>query len=185
MLELMSGSEAVATEKKPKRLWLLVAVTAIVLSAVTLGILLQLRSQPPIPAEIQQQLDFSPFIVVSNNKNSKVVVTSYKYDKSNMLLSFIIVYGGETFTVSEQSSPSEFTDIPDAYQKLLDELNSYETVQTFNGPLSLTHPKADPLTTGLLNSSGVLMFIRANQQSVSDGDWRNIVESMSIYKIVH
>lgn len=175
----------VETTKAGRKRWLLAGVATAALLLVIVGILgLYIwLTQPPIPRSIVNELDFSPMVLV-NNQSGRMWVTNYTYDKETKLFSFILHrQPNESFTFSEQSTPSEFSDVPDFYQKLLDKLNSYSTVQTFNGAVNLTKPPGGTTTGIVVTQKGVLMFIKSTGAEPSQDDWRSVVESLDIYKI--
>ncbi len=185
MLVVMAASQARASKSKKRRLIVIPIGAVLFLLAVgATTAVSKWYNRSPIPETIQNELTFSPFILV-DGQDGKMLTTSYKYDKKNELLSFVIHRApSEQFTLSEQPTPDEFGDIPTFYPKLLDKLNSYSTVQTSNGTLNLTRPSGGAIT-GILNARGILMFVRSDGATPTDDDWRIVVESLDIYKVQH
>jgi hypothetical protein len=134
-----------------------------------------------VPEEIASQLDFSPFVVMTPKKNN-MQVYSYKYDPDTKTLSYIVrLHDSRQLTFNEQASPSNFDEIPELYSKLLDGLNRYADISTSNGRLYLTRPK-DGKQVGVLNERGVLLFVRANTQDLSEQQWKSLIERLEIEK---
>lgn len=156
-----------------------VILTSGLVTGAVVGTIYLVQRQGILPQNIQRQLDFKPFVVSSNSTSLHVNKSSYKYDPSQQGLSFTISadsYG--LLTVSEQTTPQAFIDIPDYYTKLLDTLNRYSVFDDSLGTVYLIHPK-DQKTgqTAVLNASGVLMFVRSTKD-LSDEQWRQIFNQL-------
>ena len=166
-----------------RRVWLTVAIVAAVLIiGGGAGLFVTSRNRQPIPAGISKQLSFSPF-VLAKSRAGGATAGSYKYDKSQGVFSFVLMLPNKhAFTVSEQASPQNFSEIPGLYTKLLDGLNQFDTVSTFNGTLTLTRPGGNA-EAGVLNDKGVLMFIRTTAKQVGKDEWKQVTEMMDIDKL--
>ena len=113
--------------------------------------------QTPLPDSIRTQVHFPVFLPVSN---IAIDQSSYRYDKSQQVLSFTgHLIDGQAVTFAEQPAPSSFTDIPNFYQKFLQQLYEYESFDGLNGTVHITHPK-DAGQAAVLNSKGTLVFAR-------------------------
>jgi hypothetical protein len=113
----------------------------------------------------------------------KIEEDTYKYDASQKGLSYIAA--GSDFgrlTISQQPTPQSFIDIPNLYDKLVDNLNRYGVFQNPLGTVYLTRPDGQKSgQTAVLNSNGVLMFVRS-EKNLDDGQWRSIFNQISLDK---
>jgi hypothetical protein len=178
----MSTSSSDETAKKRPLFFALIIFGVMFLAAdAVIGIYL-LKPKPPIPKNIQSQLDFTPYLIQPDT-GVTIDKGSYKYDLSQKGLSFIAT--GKDFgklTVSEQATPQQFIDIPEVYSKLVDKLNRYGAFDNDMGTVYLTRPD-DQRTgqTAVINSKGVLMFVRSSK-NLSDDQWRKLFGSFVLEK---
>lgn len=142
----------------------------------------RLSPSPPIPGDIQNKLEFKPYLT-DTKKGLTVDKSSYKYDQGKKTLSYIIhSYEYGNLIVSEQPTPQQFIDIPDVYNKVIDGLNRYSVFQNQLGTVYLTRPSDQKSgQTAVLNSSGVLMFVRSDK-NLSDDQWRSIFNQINLEK---
>lgn len=178
---MLGSKRYVAGERQQTRLPLILAVLAVLVIAGCTLLIWELRHRPlPVSPAIAAQLSFSPFVVT---KESGATVVSQKYDPGSQVYFFIMqTADGKKYTVSEQSTPVNFSELPELYTKLLDGLHKYDTVETVNGTVSLVHP-SDGESEAVLNEKGVLMFVRADSPGVSKVVWKRVIESFDIYKL--
>lgn len=139
-----------------------------------------LRQVSPIPASIDQELQFTPFIFTSTG-GIPVMSSSYSYDPSNRVLRFTLssTKTGK-ITVSEQTTPPQFIDIQDYASKLIDSLNRYSAFDNEFGTVYLTKPKT--ILRGqiaILNANGVLLFAQS-YKDLSDDEWRQIFQHIRL-----
>jgi hypothetical protein len=176
------GRRYIAGERQRNQLPLILSVLVLLIVAGSSLVIWEFQHKPqPVAADIVKQLSFSPFVVT---KGSGATVLSQKYDPTSQVYFFVMeTADGKRFTVSEQSTPVNFSEIPELYTKLLDGLNKYDTVETVNGTVSLTHPKTGG-AQAVLNEKGVLMFVRSDSGELSSkAAWKRVVESFDIYKL--
>lgn len=178
---MIGGKRYIAGERQRTQLPLVLAILAILIVAGLTVVVWEVRHRPqPIPLTIARQLSFSPFLVT---KDSGARVLSQKYDPTSQVYFFVIqTVDGNKYTVSEQSTPVNFSEIPELYTKLLDGLHKYDTVETINGTVSLAHP-GQGQAEAILNEKGVLMFVRSDSGEVSKATWKRVIESFDIYKL--
>ena len=161
-----------------KRLWLVLGVV-VPIGAIAVTIML-LAPKNPIPGPLRAELTSTLF--VPSGPEVAVDRSSAKYDKTTKLLSFTVAYAGAQLVISEQPTPSQFTDIPDVYTKLVDGLNNYESFDVSVGTVHLTKPKQlGGKEAAVLNAQGTLMFVKADVDRTSD-QWRiffNHIEASS------
>jgi hypothetical protein len=134
-----------------------------------------------IPANIKKQVTF----VIFYPQNNSVVQVNKKtllYEPDKKLLSYTGKFAGSgtSFTLSEQTTPDSFVDIPQAYTKLLSSLNQYDSFGTANGTVALTHPKElNGGESAVMNAKGTLLFVRPSGTVTSD-DWRRLFNNLQV-----
>jgi hypothetical protein len=71
-------------------------------------------------------------------------------------------------------------DIPAAYTKLLSSLNQFDSFDSPNGTVALTHPKElNGAESAVMNAKGTLLFVRPNG-NVSSDDWRRLFNNLHV-----
>ncbi|MEO6513160.1 MAG: hypothetical protein ABIO22_00615 [Candidatus Saccharimonadales bacterium] len=175
------GKRYIAGERQRSQLPLILTVLAVLVIAGIALVIWEVQHRPqPVAPNIVSQLSFSPFVIT---KGSGGAVLSQKYDAASGVYFFVMkTADGKQFTVSEQNTPVNFSEIPELYTKLLDGLHKYDTIETVNGTVSLAHPKQGE-SQAILNEKGVLMFIRSDSGELSKAAWKRVIESFDIYKI--
>ena len=129
------------------------------------------RAQALIPDYITKQLEFV-LIYPGGQYREAVNTNSLKYDPTNKVLSFTITLRGSGLTVTEQATPSAFSDIPQYYDKLVQRMNGYKTLDTYNGKVDLTKPtSANGDQVAVFNNRGTLLFAHATHD-ISEDQWR-------------
>lgn len=178
---MVGSKKYIAGERQRTRLPLVLSILAVLITVGITALIWEIRHQPqPISPAIEKQLNFSPFVV---SKGSGATVLSQKYDASSQVYFFVMQRpDGQKFTVSEQASPVNFSEIPELYTKLLDGLHKYDAIETTNGTVSLAHPQPGQ-SEAILNEKGVLMFVRSDSGELSNVTWKHVIESMDIFKI--
>jgi hypothetical protein len=148
--------------------------------AITMLVLLALP-KPPIPHRLQKQLTSTLFVPTSGKINHG----SAKYDPQLRLLSYIVTAQGDSVTVSEQASPESFTDVPQAYQKVVDGMNDYSDFDTGIGTVHLTRPASlHGKQAAVLNAKGTLMFAKPDHD-LSIDRWRRFFNSFDVESANH
>ena len=153
----------------------IIALTAA--GAITVAVLL-LLPKPPIPGPIKQQLTSTLLVP----KNSRVAVDrqSAKYDTSLKLLTFNATAFGKQLVVSEEPTPDEFVDVPQAYQKVLDSMNDYSDFDTAIGSVHLARPSnLHGKQAAVLNAKGTLLFAKP-AGDLSTDQWRQFFNSFDV-----
>ena len=137
--------------------------------------------QPIIPISIHKQLSFSPLAYTGG---SSYEAGSYKYDSKEKILSYIIKSDdGNIITVSEQSQPPQFTEIPEYKDKFLDNvMKRYDSVQSLNGVVYLTHPSKQKKQVAVIIDKGLIVFMSANKD-LSETEWRKLADNMAIERV--
>ena len=89
---------------------------------------------------------------------------------------------GVKISFSEQPTPGSIVDIPQVYDKLVDSLQPYNTFDSVNGKVALTHPNnLNGGQTAVMNDKGTLIFVRPTKD-LTDTEWRQVFNSLSILR---
>jgi len=141
-------------------------------------VVLLLLPKPPIPGSIKKQL--ASTLLVPKDSRFLVDRQSAKYDASLKLLTFNTTVFGKQVVISEQPSPSTFTDIPDYYSKLVNGMNDYSDFDTAVGTIHLTRPiQLGGKQAAVLNAKGTLLFAKS-ATDLSDDQWRQFFNTFDI-----
>ena len=162
-----------------RRSWMIVTpvVLVVIAAAVILGIKL---STPIVPGAIKKQV--SIVILYPSSDGFKVEAGSWKYNSSLGLLSYLVSRGNTKLTISEQSSPPEFSEVPGTLDRLTSHLNTYSDFDTIQGHAYLTHPiELKGGQSALMNTKGTLLFAKPNH-ALSDSEWRDFFNSLDIIR---
>lgn len=124
---------------------------------------------PIIPAGISTQLLFP---VLAPNSAAGYTLDTFNYDKDTGVLSFTAHGPVANFTITEQATPDNFTEIPEYFDKLVESLLEYKRFDTELGRVSLTRPKEfSGQQAGVINARGTLMFSRPDKE-LTEEEWR-------------
>jgi len=165
--------------------WLKTGVVLILGVAIGVGVVLGWlhfkSSSSPIPKNIKKQLSFI-VLYPAPDPNTKVNKATFKYDSQNGVFSFVVLTYGISNTITEQSTPDPFNDIPNYYQTFVTKLRSYSTFDTDIGKVDLTRP--DSLNGGqaaVMNSKGVLLFAHPTKDLTKE-QWQHFFNSLETIK---
>lgn len=148
----------------------IVAIAAVV-------VVIHIYDQPPIPAPIRDQVKFA---ILLPTENVIIDQTSYKYDRSQQILSFTgRLTDGQSVTFAEQATPEPFNDIPNFYQQLLQNMFEYESFDGLNGTVYLTHPKGAG-QAAVINTKGTLVFARVARDETKQ-TWNTVFNDLALY----
>lgn len=168
-------------KRSKKVLFASVAVLAVLLIVSLVAILVVATKVAPVPKDIEKQLTFSPFIV-AKSETRDIKMSDFTFDSSNKVLRYNVrLSESAQFSINEQQSPPNFTEIPELFKKTVDQLNPYATIETFNGTTHLTKP-SQVGQTAVMNEKGVFILIQSKSDQ-SDETWKRLVESFDIYRI--
>ena len=137
-----------------------------------------------VPSDIRKDLEFSPLVPVKNT--GEISASSFKISSSEndtQTLSYILQSGDATVTVTQQTQPSQFVDIPEYKERFLSGVvKQYKTVQTTNGVIYLGKgDKEDSMTLAVMLEKGLLVFMNPSTE-LNDSEWRTIGDSLTIEK---
>jgi hypothetical protein len=154
-----------------------IACLVIGMIIVFLGAILYFN-QPIIPGDIRSQATFT--IYASRDTIVRINKPTIKYDKTLKDLSFTAHYDQTTLTFSEQPSPSQFADIPDAYPRLIAGLGQYAQFEDQIGTIYLAKSaKLANKQVAVTNSKGTLMFIKS-EKNLSEDQWKIIFNHLQL-----
>jgi hypothetical protein len=164
--------------RKPA-LWIAAAVC--LAAAIAAGLFIVLHNRSELPAAIRRQVHFGVFM--PDSAQARVQPATMVYDGQEQSLSYVsTMTDGTTLTVSEQATPQSFSDIPQAYDKVVDTMNRYAVLDTISGKVYLTKPRnADHKQVAVFNNRGTLLFMRASG-NLSDDRWRQLFNGLRLVK---
>lgn len=152
----------------------------VILGAI-LGYIQWQKSEQVIPSDINKQVSF---VIFWPYKAASAIPdkTTLKYDATNKLLSYLAYTSDKIkLTISEQSSPEVFSDVPQAYDKFTSDLQQYSSFDSLSGKVYLTHPKElKGGQTAVMNVKGTLVFVRPDK-NLSDDTWRNLFNNLQVF----
>jgi hypothetical protein len=158
-------------------LWIL-AIIAITASVVL--VLWATKTKPIISNSIRSKV--SSVVLVPNGDGVVVDKATVVYDSSLKLLSYKLTYSGTNLVASEQPSPDTFTDLPQAYDKVLANMNEYSKFETDTGTVHLTKPTdLKGKQAAVLNTKGTLMFVKPSS-NLTDDQWRTFFKNLQVIK---
>lgn len=140
------------------------------------------RTAGIIPTSIKQQIVFQIYVTANGDKQWTTDKQSVKYDASQGILSYTAKSATNSLYVTEQLTPSQFTDIPQYFPTLVSKLNEYSEIQTNLGTVALTHPtELNGVQTAVINTAGTLMFIKP-KVNLTDSQWASFINSLNVIK---
>ncbi len=151
-----------------------------ILTVGLVGVWIFWMSQPIVPNAIRKQLPFSPLVYTGGGYQA----TGYKYAAGEKVLSYVLKTGNDTIvTMSEQSLPTQFIDIPEYKDRFLDNVTKrYATVQASDLTVYLTRPPKQQKQVGVIVDKGLLIFMTA-ERDLSEAQWRKLADALAIEKV--
>lgn len=135
-----------------------------------------------IPVDIKQKISyviFHPESITSLTVDN----TSFKFDDTSEVVSFVTKYSSADITIAEQATPENFVDIPQAYDKLIETLNPYTAFNSFHGTVHLTKPKElKGQQSAIMNSKGTLMFANVTSGSLTEAEWKKLFNNLEVIR---
>jgi hypothetical protein len=156
--------------------WVILAVSGFALAAPALWLL----PRPSIPSQIRKQAAFTIF--TPDSSEVEVQHESVKYDTNLKLLSYTVRLLDTHITMSEQATPDSFNDVPQAYEKVVAGMNTYERFDTILGTVYLTRPQQlAGKQAAVLNTKGTLLFAKPDNDLSAD-QWRQFFGVLAVIK---
>lgn len=151
----------------------------------TIGYFYITRDTNPIPTQIRKQLTFSPFTLSGDTKTYSA--TDYKVastDNKEQILSYTIKLISSTVSISEQSQPPQFVEIPGYKDSFLSNVaKQYTTVQSSNGVIYLGRlARQSNKQLGIMLEKGLLVFMIPSKEMDTD-HWRMLGDQFEIQKV--
>jgi hypothetical protein len=161
----------------------LIGVIALAVIAGSLSLIFFHRHQPPakvqIPDNISRQYDFTP-LIVKETQPSQVAAESktFKYDKQDKVLSFVIDVQNKQVTVTEQAYPDALI-----FDKVISSFNVYNSFDSKTGKVYLGHPSpsaAPGASQAAVTRTDSLLIFAKPDQSLTDEQWQQLFGSLSV-----
>ena len=135
-----------------------------------------------IPPAIKRQVSFVVFYP-SPDPDITLVPNSFTFDPKTKLMVYEISLANTPITVSEQSTPQNFIDIPQAYDKLIESLSEYASFQSYYDKVSLTHPKEfHGQQSAVMNSKGTLVFAHPTKGALTEDQWKKLFNGFEVIR---
>jgi len=139
-----------------------------------------LKRPPLISADIRKQINFA---IMVPSDNSLVDKKTVKYDPSKKILSFLCDSFNSKLIVSEQAFPDQFVDVPQAYDRFLQQLPTITSFEVINGQVNLAKPEnLNGKTLAVMNGKGTFIFVHSQTKDLNENQWRTFFNSMDIIK---
>jgi len=170
------------TKLLSKKIQITILVAAAVVVAAGIVFALAVALQPVVPPGIKKQLSIA--VLYPKDNTFAIDHSSWKYDKSLGLLTYLVrdKDNNAKITVSEQSSPPQFSEVPGTLDALTSKLNTYADFDSIDGHAYLTHPKElKGGQSALMNAKGTLMFAKPDK-NLSDSDWHKFFNAIDIVR---
>ncbi len=159
----------------------------VIVSVVIVTISVLRKQQNVLPKDVLNSANFTLFVPQQDHKSDdawNLVTLSAGYDKSSGVLSssYKQTSSDTTITLTEQSTPDAFNDVPQQYTHVLDALNEYAEIQTSFGTIGLTHPtELKGGQTAVVNKSGTLMFAKPSA-NLTNEQWKQFFNTLQIIR---
>src|ERR1700733_7105900 len=123
-----------------KRFWLILGCVVAVV-AIIVAVLFWLVPKSLISADIRRQV--SSTIFVTNSPDVVARRDTVNYDAGLKLLNYQATAYGVNITISEQPTPDAFADIPQAFDKVTENMGEYKRFDASEGSVRLTRKGTD------------------------------------------
>jgi hypothetical protein len=155
--------------------WYWYAIAGITTGGLVIIAVMLLLPKPPIPSRIKAQLTSS--LLLPKDARFHIDRSSAKFEPSLKALSVKVSAFGQTIIISEQPTPEQFTDVPQAYQKVLEGMDDYSDFDTGIGSVHLTKPsQLQGGQSAVVNAKGTLLFAKPSS-ALSTDQWRQFFKS--------
>lgn len=168
------------------RPWLLATIAAfLVIASSFAGYVIygHLNNSQPVLSQITNNKLTFPLFWPAKDSTITASKQSVKYDPSSKLISYnAINNNGVRLIITEQETPTSFSDIPQVFSKLVETMSQYGVFDSQNGTVYLTHPKElNGGQAAVMNSKGTLMFVKPIT-TLDDDSWKIFFNSLQIAK---
>ena len=153
------------------------AIKVLVAVIVILIVFWLLRPKPLFPKSVLNQVSFI-ILYPAPSTGYKVVSSTVKYVSSAKGIEFEAQSKDNKLTITEQSTPDPFNDIPQYYPAFIDKLNAYKSFDSPSGKVALTLPKElKGGQSAMLIGQGTLMFAHPAHNLTND-QWQRIFNNL-------
>ncbi len=165
------------------RKWFVIFGGVLAIAGLSTASLVIFKAKQPgafISSDIKSRLNFATVLVAPNQSDIIANRESVKYDQSIKLLSYKVLFKGNDTTVSIQPTPDGFSDTPQVFAAFIEKLRGYDSFDSKNGTVHLTHPvELKGGQTAVMNSKGVLFFAKPTND-LSLEDWKTFFNNLTI-----
>ena len=138
-----------------------------------------LKHPSPFSTQIRNQSQFLIFYPDPRATGYKVDVSTIQYDTSAKVLSFTAQGSGNSLTITEQTTPDPFNDIPQYWDAFTTKLQNYASFDSVNGQIALTQPvELKGGQSAVMNSKGTLMFVHPTGSGLSEDQWKQVFNNL-------
>ena len=82
--------------------------------------------------------------------------------------------------ITQQATPENFTDIPQLYDKTVEAMKPYGSIDTKQGKVTLTTPdKSNNNQVAVMNNHGTLVFVRS-EKDLDNDQWRQFFNGLQL-----
>ena len=136
--------------------------------------------RPIFSAALKKQVSF---VILEPGSGTVIDRKSINYNSSNGVLTFDAkLASNNSVVITEQASPSEFSDIPEVYNRITEKLNTYSSFDSVYGKVYLTKPtQLKGGQSAVMDGQGTLTFMHP-QNGLSDDDWRRLFNGLNLIK---
>jgi len=148
--------------KTKTKLILILGTVAFIVMVGVIAVLVLRPKVPDISLQIQKRVGFTIFHPISGQSDWQIDKTTVNYDSNAGVLTFDMYTKDHSnkIVMSQQATPSPFTDIENYSAIFLSKLNAYQEFQVSLGTVDLIKPtelKGEQAATA--NIGGTLMFL--------------------------
>lgn len=163
-----------------KKIVIISALVAILAAGGLSAILLHSKNSSPFSARIRKQANLIIFYPDSKSTGYKVDTTSIRYDPSTKVLSYTARGNGSNLTITEQTTPDPFNDIPQYWDTFTTKLQSYTSFDSANGKVALTRPvELKGGQSAIMNAKDTLMFVHPINGDFSQDQWKQLFNNLN------
>lgn len=161
-----------------KRPTVIVIGLIILISPIALIITFKKNPTVKIPDQVKQQVNFPVSVLKPQKTELHTDESSFKFDKSQGILSFIVKDSNANITFAEQAYPEVLI-----FDKLVGTLNQYDEIQTKVGKVALTKPKsAGGNQVAALNMNNQTLIFARTTKDLANNQWQDLFNNLDIVK---
>jgi hypothetical protein len=135
-----------------------------------------------LPKDIRKKVTFVVFVPDQSAKDSAWIIDkkTISFDDKSGVLTINVRKNNKTLTLTQQSSPEVFKDVPQQYARLLNSLLQYGEISTKIGAVALTRPKElNGTQSAVTNQRDTLLFAKPSTD-LSEDEWKDFFNSLIV-----